>query len=530
MEPEIRTLVEIGDSMAALQSRADIVLERARWASSIFQRLDRDQTMAIVDHVAKVAHANADKYAKWAVEETGFGVVEHKKLKNELTTVPLVDYYRDQDFVNAQIDPGRKIVRIPRPAGVILALTPSTNPIATVNFKVLMALMTRNTIVVSPHPAARECCIDAVLTLADAAVAAGAPNGCIQVIEDPSIPLIEEFMGSPKTSLILATGGTAMVRSAYSSSNPAIGVGPGNAPVFVHTSADINKAAQRIVDSKSFDNSILCTNESVLITLPEADSKLRQALKQSGAHLCSDEETERLRRLLFHANGFNVACIGRDATWIANECGFRVPSKTKILVTPILQIGVEERLSREKLCPVLAYHVANNQKQALAQARAVLRLSGAGHSAAVHTMDEQVAIDYAHAVEAYRVVVNAPCSQGASGFETHLAPTFTIGTGYFGRSSVGENIGPQHLVHWTQMAYNSDVSATFGDYSAVNHRFEGPLPEAPSGGLPEPAARKSAPPSVNLSQSSVGGLDATARAELRKLIAQEIRDALKGGL
>ena len=530
MEPEIRTLVEISDSKAALQSHADIVLERARWAASVFQRFDRDTTMQIADAVAKTAHGLAGKYADWAVEETGFGVAAHKKLKNELTSVPIVDYYRDRDFVNPVIDADRKMVRIPRPAGVILALTPSTNPIATVNFKVLLALMTRNAIVLSPHPAARAVCVDAVNALAQAATDAGAPDGCIQVIDNPTIPLIEEFMASPKTSVILATGGTAMVRSAYSSSNPAIGVGPGNAPVLVDGSADIAAAAARIVDSKSFDNSILCTNESVLITLPDADKKLRQALKQAGAYLCDEEETARLRRYLFHDRGFNVASIGRDATWIAAECGIRVPPKTKILVTPIAQIGVEERLSREKLCPVLAYHVANNMTQALAQARAVLRLTGAGHSAAIHTTDEQTAIDYARTVKAYRVVVNAPCSQGAAGFETHLAPTFTIGTGYFGRSSIGENIGPHHLVHWTQMAYNRDAKEAFGDYSRVDLGFDGPLPQAPAGGLPHPGGARPVGRSSVPSHGAGGGIDAAARDELRKLIAEEIRNALKGGL
>lgn len=530
MEPKIRTLVEIADSKAALKSHADIVLERARWAASVFQRFDHAQTMSIVDHVSQVAHANAGKYAQWAVDETGFGVAEHKKIKNELTALPFVKYYRDEDYVNVQIDPVRKTVRIPRPAGVILALIPSTNPIATINFKILMALMTRNTIVLSPHPAARECSIDAVGVLAEAAEAAGGPTGCIQVIKDPNIPLIEEFMGSPKTSVILATGGTAMVRSAYSSSNPAIGVGPGNAPVFVDASADITRTAKHIVDSKSFDNSVLCTNESVLITLADVDVKLRQALKQAGAYFCSDEETKRLRHSLFHANGFNVACIGRHAEWIAAECGIRVPSKTKILLAPIAQIGVEERLSREKLCPVLAYHVAKNPTQALAQARAVLRLSGAGHSAAVHTMDEQVAVDFARAVEAYRVVVNSPCSQGAAGFATNLAPTFTIGTGYFGRSSVGDNIGPHHLVHWTSVAYNSDPHEVFGDYSKVDFRLEGPIPEAPSGGLPYLDGDTSSPKPSALSHEAIGRLDAKTRAELRKLIVEEIRDALKGGL
>jgi len=529
MEPEIRTLVEISDSKAALQSHADIVLERARWAASVFQRFDRKTTMEIADTVARAAHSLAGKYAEWAVEETGFGVAAHKKLKNELTSVPIVDYYRDLDYINPVVDEAKKIVRIPRPAGVILALTPSTNPIATVNFKVLLALMTRNAIVLSPHPAARAVCVDAVETLAKVAEEAGAPDGCVQVINEPTIPLIEEFMSSNKTSVILATGGTAMVRSAYSSSNPAIGVGPGNAPVYVDPSADLSAAARRIVDSKSFDNSILCTNESVLITLPEADRKLQQALKQSGAYICDEDETDRLRRYLFHDRGFNVESIGRDATWIAKECGIRVPAKTKILVTPVHQIGVEEKLSREKLCPVLAYHVANNLTQAMAQARAVLRLTGAGHSAAIHATDEQITVDYAKAVEAYRVVVNSPCSQGAAGFETHLAPTFTIGTGYFGRSSVGENIGPHHLVHWTQMAYNSDPKEAFGDFSQVDLGFDGPLPEAPSGGLPHPAHGNGLVTPAS-SQSSFGSIDEKARAELRKLIAEEIRNALKGNL
>ncbi len=521
MEPVIRTLVDISQTPAALKGRANIVLERARWASEVFQRYDREMTLRIVDAIAAAAHANAQKYADWAVEETGFGVAEHKKIKNELTAHPLVDYYRNEDFVNPRIDEQRKLVEIPRPAGAIFVLTPSTNPIATLNYKILLGMMTRNAIVISPHPAARACCVDAANTLAAAALEAGAPDGAIQVIEDPSIPLIEEFMASPKTSLTLATGGNAMVRSAYSSSNPAIGVGPGNAPVFVDSSADLDLAAQRIVDSKSFDNSVLCTNESVLITLPECDKLLRLALKRSGAYLCDEDEVNRLRRYLFHERGFTVESIGRDAIWIAEECGMKVPKNTRILVTPIEQIGEEEKLSREKLCPVLAYHVAKTRNQALTQARAILRMTGAGHSAAIHTTDERLSMAYATTVEAYRVVVNAPCSQGAAGFQTHLAPTFTIGTGYFGRSSIGENVGPQHLVHWTRMAYNSDDSETFGNYHRLESHFDGPLPAAPADGVP--GSNRPRP----LTAPSRGGLDDSARQELRQLIAEELRAYLE---
>jgi len=521
MTAQTSDLVDISQSRAALGGRADMMLERAGWAAEIFRRYDRPMTMSIVESVASRAHELAGKYADWAVEETGFGVPAHKKLKNELTAQPLVDFYRNEDFVNRRIDAERKMVEIPRPAGVVLALTPSTNPIATINFKILISLMTRNAIVISPHPAASRCSADAVNELGRAAEAAGAPEGVIQIVEEPTIPLVEELMASPKTSVILATGGSRMVRAAYSSSNPAIGVGPGNAPVVVDSTADPDKTARRIVESKSFDNSALCTNESVVIALSDIDARLRQAFKQARAHVCNEDDVERLRRYLFHERGFNVECVGRDATWIAQECGIRVPENTLVLVAPVAQIGVEERLSMEKLCPVLAYHVVPGREQALTQSRAVLRLAGAGHSAAIHTRDEQFATRFAASAEIYRVVVNTPCSQGAAGFQTALAPTFTVGTGYFGRSSVGENIGPHHLVHWTRLAYNSEESEPFGNHHDIQPGFEGPLPRAPSDGVP--GATQYQRPASSPAADGVGGV---TRDELRRMIAEELRAIL----
>ena len=520
MDNFVRRLVDISQSEAAMRARADLVLERARWAAEVFHRYDRAKTMAAVDAVARAAFDKAGEYAEWAVRETGFGVVAHKKIKNELSSIPLVDHYRGRDFVSPRIDERSMVVEIPRPAGVIFALAPSTNPVATVYFKVLSALMTRNAIVISPHPAARECCVDAARTLAAAAEAAGAPEGVIQVIADPSIPLIDQFMRSDKTDVILATGGSAMVRSAYSSSNPAIGVGPGNAPVFVDATADPGHAARHIVESKSFDNSLLCTNESVLIVVAEAERALKAELQKAGCHICSEEETQALRRYLFHERGFNVEALGRDAIWIAGQVGIKVSPKTLVLVTPIRLIGVEEPLSREKLCPVLGLYVARNNAQAMMQARALLRLSGAGHSAAIHSNDTRAIVDYAAMVEVYRVVVNAPCSQGAAGFATNLAPTFTIGTGFFGRSSVGENIGPQHLVNWTRIAYHKDSDVTLDAIAHTAVRQPGPLPEAPSDGVP------------GRSVADLRPVDATAdrdalREEIRRIIADELRAALK---
>ena len=525
MNPALKILADSNETPEALRARADMVLERAKWAAEVFQRYDRANTLAIADAVARVAHAKAGEYGEWAVRETGFGVAEHKKIKNELTSLAFLDYYRDWDFVTPRTDPATRVVEIPRPAGVVFALIPSTNPVATINFKILCALLTRNAIVVSPHPAARECGVDAARTLAKAAEEAGAPDGIIQVIERPTVPLIEEFMGSDKTDVILATGGTAMVRSAYSSSNPAIGVGPGNAPVYVDATADLKQAAQHIADSKAFDNSVLCTNESVLFTLEESEKELKRELEKAGCHLCSEEETALLRGYLFHDRGFNVEALGRDASWIAEQAGFRVPPKVKVLVTPITLIGVDEPLSREKLCPVLGFYVARSKAQALNMCRALLRFAGAGHSAAMHSRDPQAIIDYAAAVEVYRVVVNAPCSQGAAGFSTNLAPTFTIGTGYFGRSSIGENIGPQHLVHWTRIAFNRNERDLAGTMARASVAFSGPLPEAPSDGVPGKSASALAQSGP---RSSGGSADYhQLREEIRRIIADELRQVLK---
>lgn len=524
MDSAVRNLIDIGESEAALRGKADLMLERARWAAEEFHRYDREKTLAVAEAAARVAYDKAGEYAEWAVRETGFGVAAHKKIKNELSSLPLLEHYRDEDFVNPRVDETAKIIEIPRPAGVVFALVPSTNPVSTVYFKILSALMTRNAIVISPHPAARACCIDAVRSLAEAAKAAGAPEAVIQVVEQPSIPLIDQFMRSEKTDVILATGGTAMVRAAYSSSNPAIGVGPGNAPVFVDATADLKQAAGYIVESKSFDNSVLCTNESVLITVESVERPLRRELEKAGCYICNDEETQALRRYLFHAAGFNVEALGRDAAWIAAQAGIKVPAKTLVLVTPIRAIGVDEVLSREKLCPVLGLYVAKSNAQAMMQARAQLRFTGAGHSAAIHSNDTRTIIDYSALVEVYRVVVNAPCSQGAAGFSTNLSPSFTIGTGFFGRSSVGENIGPQHLVNWTRVAYHKESGDALDviGHSALRH--PGPLPEAPSDGVPGRSEADLRPAAAIANADP----DRELREEIRRIIAEELRAALKG--
>jgi acyl-CoA reductase-like NAD-dependent aldehyde dehydrogenase len=273
------------------------------------------------------------------------GVAEHKRIKNQACSKGLVELYGNEDFISPRIDPARKIVELPRPAGVIFALIPVTNPVATVFFKTLLALMTRNAVIISPHPQAKACCADAARLLAEAAKAAGAPDGAIQVIDEPNIPLLEKLMADEHVDLIIATGGPSVVKAAYRS---------GNAPVLVDDTADIKLAAKRIVMSKSFDNSILCTNESTVLAFTTIADKLLDAMKAEKAYVCSPEETEKLRKLPFTEHGFNAAMIGKDASVIAREAGFNA-SGTKILVTPVDLVQPEEKLVREKLCPVLGF-------------------------------------------------------------------------------------------------------------------------------------------------------------------------------
>ncbi len=364
--------------------RAKLMLDRARWAASRMQKLDRVAIRRICEAVGNAGHAKAQHYAEWAVRETGMGVVEHKRIKNEACSRALVELYAGEDFISPRIDAARKIVELPRPAGVVFALIPVTNPVATVFFKTLLALMTRNAIILSPHPQARACSADAARLLAEAARAAGAPDGAIQVIDEPNIPLLEKLMADERVDLIIATGGPSVVKAAYRSGNPALGVGPGNAPVVVDDTADIRLAAKRIVASKSFDNSILCTNESTVLAFASIADRLLEAMKAEKAHICTAEETAKLRNLLFTETGFNIAMIGKDASVIAREAGFNAPG-AKILVTPVDLVQPEEKLVREKLCPVLAFARVQTIDQAISSARSMMRKSGKGHSAAIHS-------------------------------------------------------------------------------------------------------------------------------------------------
>jgi acyl-CoA reductase-like NAD-dependent aldehyde dehydrogenase len=490
--------------------RARMMLQRAHWAATAFATYPADAVARIVEAVAEVAYQNAERYAEWAVRETGMGVVEHKRIKNEVCSRGILETYRDHDYASARIDAERRIVELPRPAGVVLALTPSTNPVCSVYFKVLLSLMTRNAVVVSPHPMARECCVDAARLLADAAVRAGAPDGCIQVVEEPTIPLIEALMSDPATDVIVATGGSAVVRAAYRSGNPAIGVGPGNVPVLVDATADLVRAARCIVDSKAFDSSILCTNESVLIADERIADALERELVKQGAHICSAAEADKLRDTVFPDGHWQLELVGRDAQTIARAADIRVTPRTRVLVAPFSLVVPEEPLAREKLFPVLGMLRVADARRGIDAARAMVRIGGAGHSAVIHSTDAPTIMAFGAAVNVLRVAVNAGGSTGSSGFETSLAPSMTIGTGFFGRSSLGGNLEPGHLVNWTKVAYVSDPAVPFGSFEGLE----------PWSAQPELVPRTAAARETN-------GKDDEMREEIRRLVVEELRELMR---
>jgi acyl-CoA reductase-like NAD-dependent aldehyde dehydrogenase len=503
----VTALVDVSPHEPPGAPRARTMLARARWAATAFAAYDRERTRRVVEAVAEAAYQNAERFAVAAVEETGMGVAEHKRRKNEACSRGIVERYDVADYVDAQVDAEAKIVAVPKPAGVVLALTPSTNPIATVYFKVLLALMTRNAVVVSPHPLARQTSVAAVRVLAAAAVEAGAPDGCLQVVEEPTIPLIEALMGDRGVDVIVATGGTAVVRAAYRSGNPSLGVGPGNVPALVDATADVARAAQCLADSKSFDNSILCTNESVAIVEERVAAAFERELGRQGAHVLDAEEAQRARAALYPEGRINTELAGKDAAALAAAAEIRVPAKTRVLVAPFPLIVPEEPLALEKLFPLLGLVRVPDAARGIEAAKALLRIGGAGHSAVIHSRDPRTILAYGAAVRVLRIAVNAPGSTGSSGLDTNLAPTMTVGTGFFGRSALTENLEPKHLTQWTRLAY--DAAAPFGDFAGLE----------PWEVRPEPAP-------VHAPAAARGDGDVT-RDELRRMILDELRELVR---
>jgi len=446
---------------------AEELLDRAESAAREFRTYTPAQVKDILQALAKVCEERAEYYAEWTVRETGFGNAADKTVKNISCSVGTIQAEDPDQYILPKVDVDKKVVSFPKPAGVVVALVPCTGPIMTVFYKAIISVMTRNAVILCPHPAARECSASAAKLLAEVAEAAGAPEGAIQTLENPNIPLVTHLMQSPRTNLILATGGPGMVHAAYSSGNPAIGVGPGNVACYVHQSADIETAAAQIVFSNSYDHALPCTCESTVLVDNAVAEKLKAAMANSGAYFVTGEEERLLRNYLFPEGQATVDALGKSAEWIAAQAGFSVPEGTKSLVVEIVEVGPHEPVSKEKMFPLLGFMVVDGPDNAIVTTLSMLAMMGKGHSAVIHCNDARVVTTYGAALPVCRIAVNTPGIIGSSGVTTNLVASAIIGTGYFGGGSVDENVGPERLVQWSRVAYHSEFDVNMDEVHAA---------------------------------------------------------------
>ena len=426
-------------------------LERCHQAQSVFAEYTQEQ----VDKIFKAAAVAANKMriplAKMAVEETGMGIVEDKVIKNHYAAEYIYNAYKDTRTCGViETDEAFGIQRIAEPIGVVAAVIPTTNPTSTAIFKTLICLKTRNAIVISPHPRAKKCTIAAARVVLEAAVEAGAPEGLISWIEQPSLELTNQLMR--EADLILATGGPGMVKAAYSSGKPALGVGPGNTPAVIDDSADILLAVSSVIHSKTFDNGMICASEQSVVVLDSVYDAVRAEFAARGCHLLTAEETEKLRGTILVNGALNAKIVGQSAHTIAAMAGVDVPENTKILIGEVTSTALSEAFAHEKLSPVLAMYRAKDFEDALRIADRLVRDGGFGHTASVYLdpVGAKQKLDaFAHAMKACRILVNTPSSQGGIGdlYNFRLAPSLTLGCGSWGGNSVSENVGVKHLLN-----------------------------------------------------------------------------------
>ncbi len=414
----------------------------------------------MVDHIVKKASlaglAAHTRLATLAVEETGRGVFEDKAVKNIFACEHVTHSMAGMKTVGVvRRDEIDGIVEIAEPVGVVAGITPVTNPTSTTLFKALIALKTRNPIIFGFHPAAQRCSAEAARVIRDAAVAAGAPEHCVQWIEEPSMAATGELMNHPGVATILATGGNAMVRAAYSCGKPALGVGAGNVPAYIEKSADLKQAVNDVVLSKSFDHGMICASEQAVILDEEIYRPAMAEFGRLGAYLASPAEKAMLERYVFGVGSgtdcagakLNAAVVGRSPAAIAEAAGFEVPAGTSVILAEVAEVGEREPLTREKLCPVLAVLRAGSRAEGLRLATAMVEFHGLGHSAAVHTEDAAFAEEFGHAVKACRVIWNAPSSQGGIGdVYNAFMPSLTLGCGSYGHNSVSGNVTALNLL------------------------------------------------------------------------------------
>ncbi len=435
---------------------------RAKAAAARLAECSQTQIDTIVGAVAAAARTRVESFAQLAVEETGFGVVADKIQKNRFAAERVYEFIKPMRTVGViRRDDERKVVEIAEPFGVVAAIVPSTNPTSTAIYKILISLKARCPIVISPHPSAARCITQVAETLAEAAYAAGAPDGSVNWLTQVSLEGTQELMRHRDVAVILATGGMGLVRAAYSAGKPAYGVGPGNAPCFIERSADLAKAASDILTGKSFDNGVLCSSPNSVVVESAVAAETRRQFQAQGGYFLSPAEVDIVSKALVTPQRLpNPKFVGKSATYLAKAMGITVPEGTRALIAELAGVGREFPLSIEKLCPVLSYYVVADWQQGCERCKQILRYGGMGHTMSIHSKNEPVILEFGLKKPAFRIVVNTPTTHGSIGLTTGLDPAMTLGCGGYGGNITSDNITPMHLLNIKRLAYEIRPAST----------------------------------------------------------------------
>lgn len=442
---------KINKKEETIQTQIDEMICKGKTALTALETFDQEKIDHIVHQMALAGLNEHMSLAKMAVEETGRGIYEDKCIKNMFSTESIWNSIKDNKTAGVISDDDQsQLIEIATPVGIVCGVTPVTNPTSTTLFKALISIKTRNPIVFAFHPSAQDCSAAAAQAVLTAAVEAGAPEDCIQWIKQPSLDATNALMNHPDVAIVLATGGSGMVKAAYSTGKPALGVGPGNVPSYIEKSAKIKRAVNDIIASKSFDNGMICASEQAVIVDQEIYGTVKSEFEKHQVYFVKANELEKLENAVMNQDktAVNPAIVGQSAWKIADLAGIHIPKETKIIVAELAGVGEEYPLSREKLSPVLAMLKAESTEHGFALAQKMLELGGLGHSAAIHTLNDKLAREYGEQMKACRILVNSPTAQGGIGdLYNNMIPSLTLGCGSYGKNSVSKNVSTIDLLN-----------------------------------------------------------------------------------
>ena len=440
--------------LISVQQARDLV-ESAYKAQAEIVTFDQTKIDRICEAMSRAALREAARLGAMAVEETGFGIPDDKREKNRFAAEDVWNYFRGLRTVGV-VSESKDVVEIASPRGVVAGIIPSTNPTSTAIFKVLIAIKSRNAIVLSPHPSAARCINETVRVMREAGIKEGLPADAVVCMTTATIEGTEALMKHKQTAVILATGGIGLVRAAYSSGKPAFGVGPGNVPVFIERTADVPKAVQDILTSTTFDNGTICASEQAVVCDAPLEKAVREQFKAQGGHFLSAAEADQLGKVVATPQrSLNPGIVGKSVEVIAKLAGLSVPPGTRCLLADVGGVGREFPLSMEKLSPLLAFYVADGLSRGAERCYEVLRYGGMGHTAGVHTRSREAAVRFGGEMPASRITVNTPTTHGAIGFSTALPPSMTLGCGSWGGNVTSDNVSPLHLLDIKRVAFET---------------------------------------------------------------------------